>query len=70
MQPESISSSSSAITCRICKSKLILVTDPEYGDNICNKCGMIMSDKIEDMINLPEGYKLYSTSGIIRKDRR
>jgi transcription initiation factor TFIIB len=32
---------------------------------------MIMSDKIEDMINRPEGYKLCSTSGIIiTKDRR
>jgi transcription initiation factor TFIIB len=71
MQPESISSSSSsAITCPICKSKLILVTDPESGDNICNKCGMIMSDKIEDMINRPEGYKMYSASGImITNDR-
>src|SRR5919199_6257503 len=70
MQPESISSSSSAITYPICKSELILVTDPESGDNICNKCGMIMSDKIEDMINRLEGYKMYSASGImITNDR-
>ena len=69
MQPESISSSST-VKCPICKRELILITDPESGDNICNKCGMIMSDKIEDMINQLEGYNLYSISGITKDGRQ
>src|ERR671930_868997 len=39
--------------CPVCKSDLLLVTDPDSGEDICKKCGMIVSDKVQD-INRPE----------------
>jgi transcription initiation factor TFIIIB Brf1 subunit/transcription initiation factor TFIIB len=51
MQPSPISS---AIICPVCKSDLMLVTDPESGEDICKKCGMIVSDEVQDIINKSE----------------
>jgi transcription initiation factor TFIIB len=45
---------SSSTICPICEGELLLITDPESGENICKKCGMIVSDKIQDIINQPE----------------
>jgi transcription initiation factor TFIIB len=39
--------------CPVCKSDLLLVTDPDSGEDICKKCGMIVSDKVQD-ISRPE----------------
>jgi hypothetical protein len=44
----------SAITCPVCKSDLMLVTDPESGEDICKKCGMIVSEKVLGIINKSE----------------
>ena len=44
----------SSTICPICKDELLLITDPESGEDICKKCGMIVSDKIQDIINRPE----------------
>ena len=46
--------------CPVCKSDLLLVTDPESGENICKKCGMIWSDKVQDIIKRPEWYDTFS----------
>jgi transcription initiation factor TFIIB len=43
----------STTTCPVCKSHLLIITDPESGEDICNKCGMIVIDKIQN-INQPE----------------
>jgi transcription initiation factor TFIIB len=51
MQP----SQSSAI-CPVCKGDLLLVTDPESGEDICKKCGMILSSQILDIINPSNWY--------------
>ena len=40
-------------SCPTCKSHLLVITDPESGEIICNKCGMIVLDKIQN-INQPE----------------
>jgi transcription initiation factor TFIIB len=40
-------------TCPTCKSHLLVITDPESGEIICSKCGMIVLDKIQN-INQPE----------------
>jgi transcription initiation factor TFIIB len=39
--------------CSICKISDKLVTDPESGEIICSNCGMVISDKIQQ-INKPE----------------
>jgi transcription initiation factor TFIIB len=49
MQSQSLPST----TCRICKSDLLIITDPESGEIICNGCGMIVLDRIQN-INQPE----------------
>ncbi|MFL6402781.1 MAG: transcription initiation factor IIB family protein [Nitrososphaeraceae archaeon] len=43
----------SITTCPVCKSHLQVITDPESGEDICNGCGMIVLDKIQN-INQPE----------------
>jgi transcription initiation factor TFIIIB Brf1 subunit/transcription initiation factor TFIIB len=47
-----------AAICPVCKSDLLLITDPDSGEDICNKCGMIVSDKIQD-INRPEWRNMF-----------
>jgi transcription initiation factor TFIIB len=39
--------------CSLCKSDLRIITDPERGEIICKKCGMIISDNTQD-ITRPE----------------
>jgi len=55
--------------CPVCKNDLLLVTDPELGEDICNKCGMIVSDKIQD-INRPECRNMFDTVEINDRHRR
>ena len=43
----------SSTICPVCKGELLLITDPESGEDICKKCGMIVSDKIAN-IHQPE----------------
>jgi transcription initiation factor TFIIB len=40
-------------TCPMCKDHLFIITDPNSGETICSKCGMIVLDKIQN-INQPE----------------
>jgi transcription initiation factor TFIIB len=54
--------------CPVCKSDLMLVTDPESREHICKKCGMILSDNVEGMLNRPEWYNTFDPI-IERKDR-
>jgi transcription initiation factor TFIIB len=54
--------------CPVCKSDLVLVTDPESREHICKKCGMILSDKVQDMINRSEWYDTFDAI-IETKDR-
>ncbi len=39
--------------CFLCKSKSA-ITDPESGETVCSKCGMVMSDNIDETRNLLE----------------
>ena len=41
------------IICSICNGSDKIVTDPESGEVICGNCGIVISDKIQD-INRPE----------------
>src|SRR5215216_3524509 len=43
----------SASTCPVCNDHLLMITDPDSGETICSKCGMIVLDKIQN-INQPE----------------
>jgi transcription initiation factor TFIIB len=43
----------SSNTCPMCKDHLLIITDPDSGETICSKCGMIVLDKIQN-INQPE----------------
>ena len=58
-----------AAICPLCKSDLLIITDPESGEDICNKCGMIVSDKIQD-INRREWRNMFDTVEITNKHRR
>src|ERR1051325_12149164 len=46
-------STDTQILCSICERNDKLVTDPESGEVICSNCGMVLSDKVED-ISRPE----------------
>jgi transcription initiation factor TFIIIB Brf1 subunit/transcription initiation factor TFIIB len=37
--------------CSLCKSDLRIITDPETGETICKKCGMIVSDNTQGYIS-------------------
>ena len=50
MEPSSPQSSS---ICPVCNDHLLMITDPDSGETICSKCGMIVLDKIQN-INQPE----------------
>src|SRR3954447_5227456 len=48
--------------CSICKRSDKVVTDPESGEIICSNCGMVISDKIQQ-INKPE-WRTFDTEQI------
>ena len=43
----------SSSICPVCNDHLLMITDPDSGETICSKCGMIVLDKIQN-INQPE----------------
>ncbi len=43
----------SSSICPICKDHLLIITDTNSGETICSKCGVIVSDKVQN-INQPE----------------
>ncbi|HZA07980.1 MAG TPA: transcription initiation factor IIB [Nitrososphaeraceae archaeon] len=47
-------STDTQILCFMCERNDKLVTDPESGEVICSNCGVVLSDKVED-ISRPEG---------------
>jgi transcription initiation factor TFIIB len=53
--------------CTLCKSELRIITDPETGEIICNKCGLVISDKVQKS-NRPECRDTFDTVEI--NDRR
>jgi transcription initiation factor TFIIB len=53
--------------CTLCKTELRIITDPETGEIICNKCGLVISDKIQKS-NRPECRDTFDTVEI--NDRR
>src|ERR687884_601693 len=50
MEPSPPQSSS---ICPVCNDHLMMITDPDSGETICSKCGMIVLDKIQN-IHQPE----------------
>jgi transcription initiation factor TFIIB len=43
-----ISTSETFTICPLCKSDNAIITDPKSGEVICTKCGMVVSDKIQE----------------------
>ena len=52
-QQDPVNNTITTIVCSICKTSDSIVTDVESGEVICSNCGMVISDKIQD-INHPE----------------
>ena len=50
MEPSPPQSSS---ICPVCNDHLLMITDPDSGETICSKCGMVVLDNIQN-INQPE----------------
>src|ERR671933_192766 len=50
MEPSPPQSSS---ICPVCNDHLLMITDPDSGETICSRCGMIVLDKIQN-INQPD----------------
>ena len=42
------STSETCTVCPLCKSDNAIITDPKSGEVICSKCGMVVSDKIQE----------------------
>ncbi|MGA9151761.1 MAG: TFIIB-type zinc ribbon-containing protein [Candidatus Nitrosopolaris sp.] len=42
------STSQTFTVCSLCKSDNAIITDPKSGEVICSKCGMVVSDKIQE----------------------
>jgi transcription initiation factor TFIIB len=42
---------SSSTICTSCSSSQAAITDPESGETICSNCGMVITDKTEDIIH-------------------
>jgi transcription initiation factor TFIIB len=56
-------------TCSSCNENQKLVTDPEYGEIICAECGMIISDKLDE-ISKPEWRHNFASREEINKNKR
>ena len=57
------------IVCSICgkaKGKTVII-DPESGEIICSNCGMVISDKVQDM-SLPE-WRAFSAEEVNDKSK-
>jgi transcription initiation factor TFIIB len=50
-QQDPINNTITTIVCSICKTSDSIVTDVESGEVICGNCGMVISDKIQDIIH-------------------
>jgi transcription initiation factor TFIIB len=37
-----------SIVCSICKKDQTIITDLDSGEIVCSKCGLVISDKIQD----------------------
>jgi transcription initiation factor TFIIB len=51
--------------CNLCKS-ILIITDPESGERICNNCGIVISDEIEETI---QEYRIYTAEKIYDNSR-
>jgi transcription initiation factor TFIIB len=47
---------SSSTICTSCSSSQAAITDPESGEIICSNCGVVITDRAEDIIIHQEGY--------------
>ena len=56
----------SSIICHLCKSDLV-ITDPYSGEIICDKCGLVITDKIQES-NRPE-WIAFSSEEATKKNR-
>jgi transcription initiation factor TFIIB len=37
-----------SIACSVCKKDKTIITDLDSGEIVCSKCGLVISDKIQD----------------------
>ena len=54
------STSQTFTVCSLCKSDNAIITDPKSGEVICSKCGMVVSDKIQE--TRQESRRLFNTA--------
>jgi transcription initiation factor TFIIB len=40
-----------SVSCSVCNRENTTITDPDSGEIVCNNCGMVVSEKIEDTIH-------------------
>jgi transcription initiation factor TFIIB len=40
-----------SVSCSVCNRENTTITDPDSGEIVCNNCGMVISEKIEDTIH-------------------
>jgi transcription initiation factor TFIIB len=55
------SKSETFTVCPLCKSDNAIITDPKSGEVICSKCGMVVSDKIQE--TRQESRRFFNTTG-------
>jgi transcription initiation factor TFIIB len=55
------SKSESFTVCPLCKSDNAIISDPKSGEVICSKCGMVVSDKIQE--TRQESRRFFNTTG-------
>src|SRR5687768_5399725 len=53
--------------CTSCGSSQAVITDPESGETICSNCGMVISDKTDDIVH-QEG-RAYAIEEVNKKAR-
>jgi transcription initiation factor TFIIB len=41
-----------SVSCSVCNRENTTITDPDSGEIVCNNCGMVISEKIEDITHL------------------
>ena len=47
-RPQQITPQQITTMCPVCKNESIVITDVESGEIICNKCGIVISERIEE----------------------
>ena len=61
------SKSETSTVCPLCKSDNAIITDPKSGEVICTKCGMVVSDRIQE--TRETSHRLFTAEGSKERGR-